>query len=97
MTRGLFILLLQVAVSIGVTAIGVCAIALPDRLQAFINRNFALLPEPRSGSFVTPVTIRIAGFALILYGYTLALNFMSELVWLGKVFAVAKVVSTTAL
>ncbi len=49
MGRGLLFLMLQLGISIGVTAIGIWAIARPSKLQAFINQNFALLPAVGAG------------------------------------------------
>src|SRR5262245_59992940 len=88
MSRGLFILVLQLGVSIGVAGIGAWAVLLPQHLQNFINLNFALLPACRPGSFITPTLIRAAGVCLMLYSYMLALNFKDELLWLGAAFGV---------
>lgn len=88
MSRGLLMLVLQMAVSIGVAALGVWALSRPKHLQAFINLNFALLPAVRPSSPFTTTLIRMAGICLILYGYMLASNFKEEIVWLGKALGV---------
>jgi hypothetical protein len=88
MARGIFVFVLQLVVSVGITSIGIWAVLRPKHLQAFINENFALLPTVRPKSFIAPTLIRTAGLGVILYGYMLALNYKDEIVWLGKVFRV---------
>ncbi len=88
MGRGILFLMLQLGVSIGVTAIGLWAVTRPGRLQAFINQNFALLPAAGTSSPLVPALMRVAGAGLIFYGVTLASGFKDEIVWLGKVFGV---------
>ena len=83
MTRGLFIFLIQLVASIGISAIGIWAVALPKHLQRFISQNFALLPAVRSGSTIATMSIRIAGIALIFYGFALGSGFKYELAGLG--------------
>jgi hypothetical protein len=88
MGRGLLFLMLQLGISMGVTAIGIWAIARPAKLQAFINQNFALLPAAGTGSPIVPTLMRVTGVGLIFYGLTLASGFKDEIVWLGKVLGV---------
>jgi hypothetical protein len=92
MGRGALFLILQLGISIGITAIGVWALARPVKLQAFIHQNFALLPAARtewsSEWSLASTLMRIAGAALIFYGVTLTSGFKDEIVWLGAVFGV---------
>jgi hypothetical protein len=84
MSRGFFILALQLAISLCITTVGVWAVTRPRHLQAFINENFALLPEVQPKSLFVSILIRAAGCGLIVYGYTLILNYRAEIAWLGK-------------
>lgn len=88
MTRGLFILVLQVFVCIGVTALGLWAVTRPKSLQRFINSNYALLPAAKDGWQVTPIFLWFCGVFLLWYGYTLAGEFHGELWFLGRVFRI---------
>ena len=88
MGRGILFLVLQLVVSIGVTAIGIWAITRPGKLQAFIHQNFALLRPAGAEWSIASTLMRMAGAALIFYGVTLASGFKDEILWLGQVFGV---------
>jgi hypothetical protein len=88
MTRGLFILVLQMFICTGVTSLGLWALTRPKRLQHFINSNYALLPAARDDWQATPIFLRIFGIFLLWYGYTLAAGFHEELLFLGRLFGI---------
>ncbi len=83
MSRGLFVFVIQMLVCIGVTGIGVWALARPRHLQQFINSNFALLPSVKETAQVTPILLRLAGAFALWYGYMLFVGLRQELTSLG--------------
>jgi hypothetical protein len=83
MSRGLFVLVVQIFASLGVTAIGLWALARPGHLQRFIHANFALLPEVKGTMQFTPVILRLIGVFALWYGATLIEGLHQELVALG--------------
>jgi hypothetical protein len=83
MSRGLFILVVQIVVSLGVTAIGLWALARPRHLQRFINSNFALLPEVKDTIQLTPIILRLIGVFALWYGGMLIDGLHRELAALG--------------
>lgn len=88
MTRGLFILVMQMIVCIGVIGLGLWALTRPKRLQHFLNSNYALLPAARDGWQATPIFLRFFGIFLLWYGYMLAAGFQEELLFLGRLFGI---------
>ena len=83
MSRGLFVLAVQIFASLGVTAIGLWALARPRHLQRFVHANFALLPEVKQTVQVTPIVLRLIGVFALWYGCTLIEGLHQELVALG--------------
>ena len=83
MSRGLFVLAIQIFASLGVTAIGLWALVRPRHLQRFIHANFALLPEVKGGVQFTPVILRLIGVFAVWYGCTLIEGLHQELLALG--------------
>jgi hypothetical protein len=83
MSRGLFVFVIQIVVCLGVTALGVWAVARPKHLQQFINSNFALLPSVKDALQLTPILLRLVGAFGIWYGYMLFGGFHHELSSLG--------------
>jgi hypothetical protein len=83
MSRGLFVFAVQIFVSLGVTGIGLWALARPRHLQRFINSNFALLPEVKDTVQVTSILLRLIGVFALWYGGTLIDGLHHELVALG--------------
>jgi len=88
MGRGPIVFVIQLFVSITVTAVGLWAATRPRHFQGFLNENYALVPPVHSSSFVTPTLIRMVGFGLLVYGVMLLINFRNEMIWLGKIFHV---------
>ena len=83
MSRGLFVLVVQVFAGLGVIGIGLWAMARPRHLQRFIHANFALLPEVKGGVQFTPVILRLIGVFAVWYGCTLIEGLHQELLALG--------------
>jgi hypothetical protein len=83
MSRGLFVLVVQVFAGLGVSGIGLWALARPRHLQRFIHANFALLPEVKGGVQFTPVILRLIGVFAVWYGCTLIEGLHQELLALG--------------
>jgi hypothetical protein len=83
MSRGLFVLVVQIFASLGVTGIGLWALARPRSLQRFINANFALLPEVKDTDEVTSIILRLIGVFALWYGYTLLDGLHHELIAFG--------------
>jgi hypothetical protein len=83
MSRGLFVLAIQIFASLGVTAIGLWALVRPRHLQGFVHANFALLPEVKGSMQLTPVILRLLGVFALWYGATLIEGLHQELVALG--------------
>jgi len=83
MSRGLFILVVQVFAGLGVIGIGLWALFRPRHLQRFVNSNFALLPEVKQTVQVTPIVLRLIGVFALWYGCTLIEGLHQELVALG--------------
>jgi hypothetical protein len=83
MSRGLFVFFIQMLVFLGVTGIGVWALARPRNLQQFIHSNFALLPGVKAAAQITPVVLRLAGAFALWYGYMLFGGLCQELSSLG--------------
>jgi hypothetical protein len=83
MSRGLFVLVIQIFVSLGVTAIGLWALARPRHLQRFVHANFALLPEVKGTMQITPLILRLIGVFALWYGATLIEGLHRELVAFG--------------
>jgi hypothetical protein len=83
MSRGLFVFVIQVFVGVGITGIGLWALATPRQLQHFINSNFALLPSVKDKLQITPILLRVAGVFALWYGYLLLLGIRRELSSLG--------------
>lgn len=83
MSRGLFVFVIQMFACIGVTSIGVWALAKPKHLQHFINSNFALLPSVKDTVQVTPILLRLLGVFALWYGYMLFVGLREELSSLG--------------
>jgi|NGEPerStandDraft_6_1074524.scaffolds.fasta_scaffold08701_3 hypothetical protein len=83
MSRGLFVFVVQMFACLGVTSIGVWALARPKHLQQFINSNFALLPSVKDTVQLTPILLRLAGVFALWYGYMLIGGFRQELSSLG--------------
>jgi hypothetical protein len=88
MSRGAVFFIIQLLVGFAIAAMGIWALSRPKHFQGFVHENFALLPEVRPQSIVTPTLLRIIGVALIAYGCMLLSNFRDELIWLGKLFRV---------
>jgi hypothetical protein len=89
-SRGILVLVVQLSVSMGVTALGVWALLWPTRLQRFVNANYALLPAPSEWWRPTPTLLRLVGVFLIWYGYTLAAAYRDELLWLARLFEIVR-------
>jgi hypothetical protein len=83
MSRGLFVFVIQIFASLGVTGIGLWALARPRHLQQFINSNFALLPKVKDTVQVTPVILRLIGVFALWYGCILIDGLHRELAALG--------------
>ena len=83
MSRGLFVLVVQVFAGLGVTGIGLWALFRPRHLQCFLNSNFALLPEVKQKVQVTPIFLRLIGVFVLWYGCSLIKGLHQELVALG--------------
>jgi hypothetical protein len=83
MSRGLFVFVIQLFAILGVTGIGLWALARPRHLQRFINSNFALLPEDDDKGRVTPIMLRLIGVFALWYGYVLIDGLHRELATLG--------------
>ena len=83
MSRGLFVFVIQLFASLGVTGIGLWAVARPRHLQRFINSNFALLPEVSGSGQVTPIMLRLIGVFALWYGCVLIDGLHRELAALG--------------
>jgi hypothetical protein len=83
MSRGLFVFFIQMFVCLGVTGIGVWALARPRHLQQFIHSNFALLPSVKDTVQFTPLLLRLAGAFGLWYGYVLFGGLHKELSSLG--------------
>jgi hypothetical protein len=83
MSRGLFVLVVQVFACLGVAGIGLWALARPRHLQRFINSNFALLPEVKDTTQVTPLILRLIGAFALWYACMLIDGLHSELAALG--------------
>jgi hypothetical protein len=83
MSRGLFVLVVQLFAGLGVTAIGLWALARPRHLQRFVHANFALLPDVKQAAQVTPIVLRLIGVFALWYGCTLIEGLHQELVALG--------------
>jgi len=82
-SRGLFAFVVQMLACLGVTSIGVWALARPRHLQQFINSNFALLPNVEETGQVMPILLRLVGIFALWYGYMLSSGFRQELSALG--------------
>ena len=83
MSRGLFVFFIQMFICLGVTGIGVWALARPRHLQQFIHSNFALLPSVKGAAHITPVVLRLIGAFALWYGYVLIGGLRQELSSLG--------------
>jgi hypothetical protein len=83
MSRGLFVLVVQMFAGLGVTAIGLWALARPRHLQRFVHANFALLPEAKTTLQLTPLILRLIGVFALWYGATLLEGLHRELVAFG--------------
>jgi hypothetical protein len=83
MSRGLFVFFIQMFVCLGVTGIGVWALARPRHLQRFVHSNFALLPSVNDAARITPVVLRLVGAFALWYGYLLFGGLRQELSSLG--------------
>ncbi|MFI4865671.1 MAG: hypothetical protein ACHQDB_01065 [Steroidobacterales bacterium] len=83
MSRGLFVFVIQLFACLGVTGIGVWAVAMPRHLQRFIHSNFALLPGVKDTAALTPVLLRLLGAFALWYGYLLYDGLREELAGLG--------------
>jgi hypothetical protein len=83
MSRGLFVLVVQIFATLGVTGIGLWALARPRHLQRFINSNFALLPEVKETPQVTSIFLRLLGVFALWYGCTLIEGLHPELAAFG--------------
>lgn len=88
MNRGVFILVLQAIVCIGIFGLGLWSLTRPKHLQHFINSNYALLPAARDGWHATPIFLRFVGIFLLWYGYTFAAGFRDEPLWLGRILGI---------
>jgi hypothetical protein len=83
MSRGLFVVVVQIFASLGVTAFGLWGLARPRHLQRFIHANFALLPEDKGTMQITPFILRLIGAFALWYGGTLIEGLHHELVAFG--------------
>jgi hypothetical protein len=83
MSRGLFVFFIQTFAFLGVTGIGVWALARPRHLQQFIHSNFALLPSAKDAAQITPLVLRLVGAFALWYGYVLFGGLRQELSSLG--------------
>lgn len=88
MQRGIMVLVLQMLICMGVTGLGVWALAQPRRLQLFMNENFYLLPAVKPDGSITPMLIRVFGVFLLWYAYSLLREYHKELVWIGRLFGI---------
>lgn len=86
MQRGIMVLVLQMLICMGVTGLGIWAVARPRRLQLFMNDNFYLLPAVRPDRSLTPTLVRLFGIFLLWYGYSLLREYHDELLWFGRLF-----------
>lgn len=72
MQRGAFFLVVQIAVCLLVTGLGVWALTRPRLFQNFVHTNYALLPAVKPEWQLTPVVLRCFGALLLWYAFTLA-------------------------
>jgi TRAP-type C4-dicarboxylate transport system permease small subunit len=77
------VLVLQLFLCVWVTALGIWASIGPKRSQRVVNTQYALLPEVRRSWQVTPVFLRLIGIFFVWYGYTLAIVYREELLFLA--------------
>ena len=85
MSRGLFILVLQLLIVAATACLGIWTLVRPKSVQGFLHENFGLLPPVGAGPRLTPILIRLASIFLLWYSYTLADAFRMEILWFAAI------------
>ena len=67
MSRGLFVLAIQLLLCGATAYLGVWTLTRPKSFQAFVHENFGLLPSVKSGTRITPFLIRLSSVYFLWY------------------------------
>jgi hypothetical protein len=85
MTRGLFILAVQILICVAISFLGLWTLFRPRSFQAFVHENFGLLPDVKSDAQLVPLTIRLSSLFFLWYAYVLLSAFGEEIRWIGGI------------
>ncbi|TCR81495.1 hypothetical protein [Rhizobium sp. BK376] len=85
MTRGLFILAVQILICVAISFLALWTLLRPRSFQAFVHENFGLLPDVKSGARLAPFLIQLSSLFFLWYAYALVSAFGEEIRWLGGV------------
>jgi hypothetical protein len=85
MSRGLFVLAIQLLLCGTTVCLGIWTLIRPKSFQDFVHENFGLLPSVKSGIRPTPLLIRLSSVYLLWYAYTLSNAYRAEILWLAHI------------
>jgi hypothetical protein len=87
MSRGLFVLAIQLLLCGATAYLGIWTLMRPKSFQDFVHENFGLLPSVKAGVRLTPILIRLSSVYLLWYAYTLSNAYRAEILWLARIVA----------
>lgn len=87
MTRGLFILAVQILICVAISFLALWTLFRPRSFQAFVHENFGLLPDVKSGARLAPLLIQFSSLFFLWYAYELVSAFGAEIRWLGSIIS----------
>jgi hypothetical protein len=85
MSRGLFVLAIQLLLCGATAYLGVWTLTRPKSFQAFVHENFGLLPSVKTGIRLTPIIIRLCSIYFLWYAFILSNAYRAEIMWLAHV------------